>query len=341
MNAFLSDHPKLAHYLNACPDRVPLLMGNAFRKMDWVDDATPGSISPAGVNIVSRLLSVGHRNCRTFLGLPCFAQIGIHVSKRYNLSGGWRTQYQVVHALFTRELMVRYGRENIGFAWAILEPMILTCGVMVIWSVMGGHNKDGVKAVELVFTGYMPLTLWRHLTGPVINMFRSNAALLYHHRITLLDMVIARQLVEFSGTTAALVVIYSTLFLFGMVDGVADYALIFLAWMMMGWIGTASGAILAAVTERYEVAERFVVPFQYLNIPISGAFFMVDWLPPWAQRAISWHPLVHVYEVFRSGYFGSTVVTHYDLVYFATCSFVLSYLGLRAVQRIRPYVRLQ
>ncbi len=254
---------------------------------------------------------------------------------------GWRNQIRVVHALFIRELMVRYGRENIGFAWAILEPMILTCGVMVVWTVMGGHSKDGVKAVELVFTGYMPLTLWRHLTGPVINMFRSNASLLYHQRITLLDMVMARQLLELCGTTAALAVIYSTLLLFGMIEGAVDYSLVFLGWLMMAWIGSAVGALLAAITERYEVAERFVMPFQYLNIPISGAFYMVDWLPPWAQHAISWHPLVHVYEVFRAGYFGPMVVTHYDLFYFSVCAFILSFLGLRAVQRVRPHVRLQ
>lgn len=260
--------------------------------------------------------------------------------RRPTLLKGWRIQWNAIHGLFIRELMMRYGRDNIGFAWAILEPMILVCGVMVIWTVMGGHEKDGAKAIELVLTGYLPLTLWRHLTATV-NMFRSNAPLMYHRRITLLDIFLAKQLVELAGTTAALIVIYSLLSLLEMIEGGRDFGLMILGWMMMVWIGVGFGAMLAAFTERYEVAERFVQPLQYLNIPISGAFYMVDWLPHWAQKVIMWHPLVHCYEVFRAGYFGEMIQTHYDLPYFVCCAFVFSFFGLRAIQRIRPHVRIQ
>lgn len=260
--------------------------------------------------------------------------------RRISLLEGWRLQNRAIQALFVRELMMRYGRENIGFAWSVLEPMILVSGVMVIWTVMGGHEKDGAKAVELVLTGYMPLTLWRHLTATV-NMFRGNAALLYHRRISLLDMFVAKQLLEIAGTTAALIVIYLILSLFEVIEGGRDFGLMLLGWMMMIWIGVGFGAVLAAFTERYDVAERFVQPIQYLNIPISGAFYMVDWLPPWAQRVILWHPLVHCYEVFRAGYFGEMIVAHYDLLYFTSCAFVFSFFGLFAIRSIRSYVRLQ
>lgn len=254
---------------------------------------------------------------------------------------GWRIQVRTIQALFVRDLMLRYGRGNIGFAWSVLEPMLLTLGVMVIWTVMGGHEKSGATAVEMVLTGYMPLTLWRHLTGPVINMFRSSASLMYHRRVTLLDMFFGRQLLEFVGTTAAFVVVYTTLFLFGMIKGTYDWGFLILGWLMMCWIGIAFGAFLAALTERYDVAERFIQPMQYLNIPISGAFYMVDWLPYWAQQAIAWHPLVHVYEVFRAGYFGPMFVTHYDFWYYIAWAFGLSFIGLRAVYRVRSHVRLQ
>ena len=254
---------------------------------------------------------------------------------------GWRIQFRTIHALMVRDLVMRYGRGNIGFGWTILEPMLLTLGVMVIWTVMGGHEKSGATAVEMVLTGYMPLTLWRHLTGPVISMFRNSSSLLYHRRITLFDLFFSRQLLETIGTTAAFVVIYTTLFLLGMIKGTHDWGLLILGWLMMIWIGAAFGAILAALTEKYDVADHFIQPLQYLNIPLSGAFFMVDWLPYWAQQAIMWHPLVHVYEVFRSGYFGPMFVTHYDYWYYAAWAFSLSFIGLGAIYRVRSHVRLQ
>jgi capsular polysaccharide transport system permease protein len=259
--------------------------------------------------------------------------------KESALLEGARIQARTIHALMVRDMMMRYGRDNIGFVWVILEPMILCVGVMSIWSVMG-HESNGVKIVELVLTGYMPLTLWRHLTGPVVNMFRNSAPVLYHRKVSLLDLVLARQLLETIGTTAALLVVYTTLNLAEVVDDIRRWDLVVLGWLMMAWIGTSCGMLMACVTERYEVAERFVQPLQYLNIPISGCFFFVDWLPTWGQQIIMYHPLVHCYEVFRAGYFGEAVVTHYSISYFTVCAFIFTYLGLVWVRGIRAYVRL-
>lgn len=259
--------------------------------------------------------------------------------RKSHLLQGWRIQAQTIHALIIRDMMMRYGRDNIGFLWVILEPMILTVGVMFIWSVMG-HENHGVKVVEVVLTGYMPLTLWRHLTGSVVGMFRGSVGVLYHRQVTLLDLVIARQTLEVVATTAALLIVYTVLVFSGVVEELRRLDLLLLGWMMMAWIGAVFGTLLACWTERYEVAERFVQPIQYLNIPISGCFFFVDWLPSWAQQAILYHPLVHCYEVFRAGYFGDTMIAHYSLPYFSVCAFLLSFLALRAVQRIRSHVRL-
>lgn len=252
---------------------------------------------------------------------------------------GWHIQGRTIRALLVRDLMMRYGRDNIGFAWVVIEPMILTVGVMCIWS-LTGHEREGIKVVEMVLTGYMPLTLWRHLTGPVVGMFRANAPMLFHRQISLFDLVIARQFLEIVGTSAALLVVYSILNAMGLVAGIARLDLFLLGWAMMAWIGAVFGALLAAATERYEVAERFVQPIQYLNMPLSGAFFLVDWLPTWGQHLISFHPLVHCYEVFRSGYFGASIVTHYNLPYFAMCAFILSFISIITVHRIRSRVRL-
>ena len=66
---------------------------------------------------------------------------------------------------------------------------------------------------------------------------------------------------------------------------------------------------------------------------LSGAMFMVDWLPPAAQQWILLLPMVHGVELLREGYFGSIVHAHYDVAYLATSCLVLTLLGL-AQERI-------
>lgn len=253
---------------------------------------------------------------------------------------GSAVQFRNIRALVLRDLMMRYGRDNVGFAWVILEPLLLTVGVMIVWSFTMGASKQGVKVVEFILTGYMPLTLWRHMTNGPIGIFRRSAPLLYHRSITLFDILIARQVLEFISASAAFLVVWGFLYAVGIVSAIARPDLLLVGWAMMAWLAFGVGAIIATLTERSETAERFIQPIQYVILPLSGAFFMVDWLPSFAQHAVLLNPMVHCYEVFRAGFFGDTVTTHYDTAYFAPWALALLFVGVLAVQRVRAFVQL-
>jgi capsular polysaccharide transport system permease protein len=256
------------------------------------------------------------------------------------LNRGVAVQWRTIRALMIRDMMLRYGRDNIGFAWVILEPMILTAGVMVIWSLTHSGDTAGIKVVEFVLTGYMPLTLWRHLTNSMVCIFRRSAPLLYHRSVSLLDIVMSKACLEFLGTTLAFLAVWGPLDLLGIVSDVADWTMLILGWVMMGAIGLAAGLLIAALTEISESAERFVQPAQYLAIPLSGAFALTDWLPVWAQHLILFNPLVHCYEVFRAGYFGDTIVVHYSFAYYFGCTFCILFAGVFVVAQLRGKIRL-
>ncbi len=255
-----------------------------------------------------------------------------------SILSGWRIQARNIHALMIRDMMSRYGRDNIGFVWFVIEPILLSVGITCVWLIVGLGQKEGVKVVELVLTGYLPLTLWRHMTGPIIQVFRGSRSLLYHRRISLFDLVLARLLLEFLGATVALLLFLGTLVLTGAVEGIQSMDYFVLGWFMMAWIGTAMGMLIAVASELSEAAVRFIGPLQYINLPLCGCFIMVDWLPPAAQRVILYHPMVHCFEVFRRGYFGGLVPTHYDLPYFVACTFALTFIAFLAVAWVRPRV---
>jgi capsular polysaccharide transport system permease protein len=251
----------------------------------------------------------------------------------------WRLQFRNLQALLLRDLMLRYGRDNIGFGWAVVEPMILCCGVMLIWSMMG-DGKGGVRVIDIVFTGYMPLTLWRHMTNGAVHQFRRSVPLLYHRQLSLFDIVLSRQILEFIGTTAALAIVWSILYSVGVLQPIARPDLFLTGWLMMGWFSLACSGLFAAMTELSETSERFIQPLQYLNIPLSGSFFLLDWMPSWAQSLLMLHPHTHCYEIFREGYFGEAVTFHYDLPYFFVCAFVTTFLGVWAINKSHGRVQL-
>ena len=69
-------------------------------------------------------------------------------------------------------------------------------------------------------------------------------------------------------------------------------------------------------------------PIAYLLFPLSGAAFMVDWLPPSAREYALMLPMVHGVELLREGYFGNSVRTHHDAGYMATINLVLTFLAM-------------
>lgn len=259
---------------------------------------------------------------------------------RSSLLEGAAIQFRSIRALAIRDLMMRYGRDNIGFVWVILEPLLLAVGVMIVWSLTMGSSKHGIPLVEFVLTGYLPLTLWRHMTNSPNSIFRRSVPLLYHRTISLFDIFVARQAVEFLGTSAAFLVVWGGLYTAGIVSGIARLDLLMLGWFMMTWLALGVGAIIAVVTERSETAERLIQPVQYLILPISGFMFMVDWLPYWAQRIVLLNPMVHCYEMFRAGYFGDAQPTHFDFPYFSIFALAILFIGALSIAKVRALVRL-
>ena len=104
-------------------------------------------------------------------------------------------------------------------------------------------------------------------------------------------------------------------------------------WLMLAWFGASLGLLIGAGTAFSEIVERLWHPAAYLLFPLSGAAFMVDWLPVGMQKFVLLLPMVHGTEMLREGYFGNVVATHYDVGYMASCCLILSLAGLYLVRQ--------
>jgi capsular polysaccharide transport system permease protein len=251
-----------------------------------------------------------------------------------------RVHINVLRALIIRDLMGRFGRNHLGFVWTVLEPMILCTGVMIIWSLIRPSVEHGIPIVAFVFTLYMPLTLWRHLTGPLARILRHNSGMLYHRPITHTHILLARCVLEFLSTSAALLIIYFVLVSTGLVEPIKDPSLVLAGWLFTGWYFGAQGVLISAWTEIWEPAEKFIGPMNYLQLPLSGAFVLVDWLPHFAQKLMLLNPSVHCWEIYRAGFFGEEITTHYDMGYLTGWCLFLTALAAAAMYHVRDRIQI-
>jgi capsular polysaccharide transport system permease protein len=243
-----------------------------------------------------------------------------------------RVQWRVIRALLMREVITRYGRENLGVLWLIAEPAMFTLGVSAMWSAAGMNHGSSLPIVAFAITGYSSVLMWRNTVSRCNSAIIQNFNLLYHRNVHVIDVLVTRIILEMAGTTASFTLLLLFFVSIDVISPPVDMLQVIGGWLMLTWFGASLGLVLGAATTYSEIVDRIWHPTSYLLFPLSGAAFMVEWLPPRGQEVVLLLPMVHGVELLREGYFGDAVRTHHDAGYMALCCLMLTLVGLVLVR---------
>lgn len=249
---------------------------------------------------------------------------------------GFAVQARVVNALLMREMQTRFGRNQLGFLWLFLEPLMLAGAIAAIKVISGiGQHYPGIPIFVFALAGYLPYFTFRAIVGRAPGTLRSNMTLLYHRQIRLLDVVLARHLLEMGAVLGVMTLIVAGVAIWGDLPPhsiptlLTGLALLFL-------FAHGLGLIAAAVSAASEIAERLIHPLVYLSLPLSGALIALHSLPPQLRDILLWNPQANIHEMVREGFFGHLLPSYYDVGYVVFCVAVVNLLGLAALRAVRP-----
>jgi capsular polysaccharide transport system permease protein len=242
-------------------------------------------------------------------------------------------QLRVLHALMMREVITRYGRDNLGVLWLVGEPMIFTLGVTTLWSAAGlAHGGTGIPIVAFAVTGYSSVLMWRNAASQCSAGIAQNKPLLFHRSVLIVDVLLTRIALEIVGASASFIILASFFTFIGWMPVPDDLSLVLGGWFMLAWFGASLALLIGAGTAFSDLVHRLWHPVAYLLFPMSGAAFMVQWLPKKLQDVVLFLPMVHGVELLRHGYFGNVVLTHYDIGYMAECCLTMTLCGMYVVR---------
>jgi len=241
-------------------------------------------------------------------------------------------QRRVLHALLMREVITRFGRDNLGVLWLIGEPMIFTLGVATLWSAAGLAHGSAIPIVAFAVTGYSSVLMWRNAASRCSMAIEQNKNLLFHRNVQVVDVLLTRIVLEIGGATGSFIVLSLFFIFIGWMPMPVDLLQVLFGWVMLAWFGASLALLIGGGTAFSPIVERLWHPTAYLLFPMSGAAFMVEWLPVKLQQVVLLLPMVHGVEILREGYFGNVVLTHYDVGYMAACCLMLSLGGLYVVR---------
>jgi capsular polysaccharide transport system permease protein len=250
-----------------------------------------------------------------------------------------RTQAYVIGALIMRELHTRFGRDNIGYLWIFVEPMLLAGAVALLHAGQHLPLSGNIRPVPFAISGYALFILFRSMVSRAETLLEANRPLLHHRQVTLLDMLAARALLEIASITAVLAVLLCASWLLGLADVPADFVLVLAALLLVGWFSFGLSMLVCALSHESPLIGRLIHPLLYLMMPLSGAFFAMIWLPMDWRALAGWIPLVAMFELLKVGMFEGYPETYATLGYAVGWCAMLTLLGLLALRLVRARIQ--
>ena len=260
------------------------------------------------------------------------------VSSRRPLLPALRVQGRIIRALIIREVLQRYGQENLGFFWVIGEPMFLSFGVMVMWSVSRATEAGSIGVAAFALTGYSHIQLWRQCVSSAMKAIEYSSWLSYHPNVQPLDILIAKSLMSAVGILGSFMLGYLMLYLAGLAGPMRDPLLVIGAWGLDILFCFSFSVVIAALSELSDLVERLLHPIMYLTIPLTGTFTLTAWLPSGFRSVLVWSPLVSTCEMLRAGVFPESVRTYWYPSYVVIWSLALLAVGLPLLAHARRSV---
>ncbi len=245
-------------------------------------------------------------------------------------------QGRVLLALMLREARTRYGRQQIGYLWALIEPIVHISMMMLFFSFMGRGSPLGDSLPMFLATGFSTFLGFRNVYNRTRGGYGSNEALLSYPVVKIVDVFLGRALLELATWIVVMVLLIGALIMLG--HGSLPHAplLMLEAVAALFCIGFALGMCVGLLVTFVPSAGTFLSwPFRILYF-ISGVFLLPDNMPPMVRDIIVWNPVLHAIALFREGYYAMYDSHMLDVAYlwkFAVALLLIAFVAERMARR--------
>lgn len=240
----------------------------------------------------------------------------------------WEIQKSVIFAVFVRELNTRFGRYQLSYLWAILEPVAMIGILSAVRLALGRADIAGLPFPVFFASGIIGFLLFSHISNSSLSAVESNLGLFNYQRVKPFDVFTARALLELLITLGTAAIIFPGLYLLGFQflwnDTLMLVAVVLCLFAFSCGLGLALSVLGPLWQESKKVVPVIIRPLFF----ISGIFFPANALPEGIREYALLNPLLHVTELVRASMFQDYQSHEGSFVYLFSCSAAMLLFGL-------------
>lgn len=250
---------------------------------------------------------------------------------RFDIQELWRYR-DLLYFLTLREVSLRYKQTALGFAWAIIQPVM----TMVVFTVFLGRlakmPSDGIPYPVFSYLGLLP---WTYFANAIT---RSGASLVSNSQL-LSKVYFPRVLIPLSGVLSAIVdflvsfaVLIGLMLWYGIVPSPSAFLLIPLT-LLSAVAAFGVGLWLAALNVKYRDVTHAVPFLVQVWMYATPVVYPASVVPEKWRALYALNPLAGIIEAYRSAPLGRPI-NWTMLAVSSVMSFVALFIGLRKFARM-------
>lgn len=217
-----------------------------------------------------------------------------------------RTPLQVLRdvtfGLLIRELKTRFGRYRLGYAWALLDPLLMISVFSLIFGLRGHSGFGGAPAPLFITASYLPFLFFKNVVSKLQSAVSANMGLFCYRQVTPFSTFVARFILEVMiGMMVGGILVLGLLW-FGFDAIPADPLQVILVYLLLMVFSFSLGIVFCVISNLFQEADKFLRLLMMPLMFISCVMHPLMAIPTQYQHWFLWNPLVHAVELIRSGW---------------------------------------
>ena len=238
-----------------------------------------------------------------------------------------RSSFQVLRdvtfGLLIRELKTRFGSYRLGYAWALLDPLLIISAFSLIFGMRGHSGFGGAPAPLFITTSYLPFIFFRNVVTKLQSAVNANMGLFCYRQVTPFATFIARFFLEvIVGIVVGCILVLGLIWCgFNAIPN--DPLQVILIYFLLMIFSFSLGIVFCVAGSLFQEARKFLGLIMMPLMFVSCVMYPLATIPAQYQHWFLWNPLVHAVELIRSGWITGYVSPNVSWVFLACVTLVL------------------
>jgi len=238
-----------------------------------------------------------------------------------------RSSFQVLRdvtfGLLIRELKTRFGSYRLGYAWALLDPLLMISAFSLIFGMRNSGGFVGVPAPLFITASYLPFIFFRNVVTKLQSAVKANLGLFCYRQVTPFSTFIARFILEaIIGMIVGFILVLGLIW-FGFKAIPVDPLQVLIGYTILLIFSFSLGVIFCVIVSLFQEASKFLGLIMMPLMFISCVMYPLINIPSQYQHWFLWNPLVHAIELIRSGWFSGYSSPNVSWTYLSSVTLIL------------------